>query len=470
MGTLGKPIEKIVFDSRKADKSVCFVAIKGLNTDGHQYIDKAIEKGAVAIVAENWPDQPRPDVTYIQVPQSAEALGIMAAAFHGQPSRQLKLVGVTGTNGKTTTVTLLYDLFSSLGFKTGLLSTVENRIGAEVLPAGYTTPDAVAINELLSRMVEAGCDYAFMEVSSHAAAQRRIAGLSFTGGIFTNISHDHLDYHKTFKAYIVAKKSFFDRLPADAFALVNIDDRRGEVMVQNTRAKKYRYSLRKMADFRAKIMENTLMGLHLLLDEQPFYGRLIGEFNAYNLLAVYATARLLEQDKQEVLTELSRLRAAEGRFDYVTDPKGERTGIVDYAHTPDALEKILQTIDQLKEADAMVVTVIGCGGDRDKAKRPKMAKVACDYSDQVVLTSDNPRSEDPAAIIADMEKGVPPSARRKVLTIVNRREAIRTAVRLTGPGGIVLVAGKGHEKYQEIQGVKRPFDDKEILKAEFFSN
>jgi UDP-N-acetylmuramoyl-L-alanyl-D-glutamate--2,6-diaminopimelate ligase len=467
-GSMDRSIAKLVFDSRKAGERTCFVAIKGLTTDGHEYIDKAIEQGAEAIVLERWPDQTREGITYIQVSDSAETLGWMAANFYGRPARQMKLVGVTGTNGKTTTVTLLHDLFTSLGYKAGLLSTVENRIGAEVLPAGYTTPDAVSINELLRKMVDADCSYAFMEVSSHAVVQKRIAGLSFAGGVFTNITHDHLDFHKTFQAYIEAKKAFFDGLSTEAFALTNADDRRGAVMLQNTQAKKYAYSLRKMADFRAKILENTLLGLHLLIDNKAFFGRLIGEFNAYNLLAVYAVARLLDQDADEVLTELSRLKAAEGRFDYIVDQERQITGIVDYAHTPDALEKVLMTIQKLREAEAEIITLIGCGGDRDRTKRPKMAGVACAYSDQVILTSDNPRSEEPEAIIADMEKGVPPAAKRKVLVIVNRREAIRTAARLAKPGSIILVAGKGHEKYQEIKGVRYPFDDKEILKAEFF--
>jgi UDP-N-acetylmuramoyl-L-alanyl-D-glutamate--2,6-diaminopimelate ligase len=319
-------------------------------------------------------------------------------------------------------------------------------------------------------MVEAGCDYAFMEVSSHAVQQQRIAGLRFTGAIFTNISHDHLDYHKTFKAYIQAKKAFFDQLPESAFALTNIDDRRGAVVVQNTRARVYRYSLRQMADFRAKIVENSLSGLHLEIGKQDFFGRLIGEFNAYNLLAVYAAALLLGQDSMEVLTALSRIKAAEGRFDYLVDPKRRVTGIVDYAHTPDALEKVLSTVNRVKGSDGRIITVVGCGGDRDKAKRPKMAKVACNYSDQVILTSDNPRTEDPEAIIRDMEHGIPPYAIRKTLSITSRAEAIRTACRLAQPGDVVLVAGKGHEKYQEIDGVKHPFDDREILKEEFSTN
>ncbi|MCB0585493.1 MAG: UDP-N-acetylmuramoyl-L-alanyl-D-glutamate--2,6-diaminopimelate ligase, partial [Phaeodactylibacter sp.] len=367
------------------------------------------------------------------------------------------------TNGKTTTVTLLHNLFTALGYKAGLLSTVRNLIGQSPVEATHTTPDAVSINALLREMADAGCDYAFMEVSSHAAHQRRIAGLHFAGGIFTNISHDHLDYHKTFKAYIDAKKMFFDILPKTAFALVNADDRRGAVMLQNTRARKYTYSLRSMASFKAMILENSISGLHLDVDGREVFSRLIGEFNAYNLLAAYGAAILLGQDEVETLTALSQLRAAEGRFDYVAGPQGRRTGIVDYAHTPDALEKVLSTIHQLRQGNNRIITVVGCGGDRDKAKRPKMAKVACDYSDLVVLTSDNPRSEAPEAIIADMQAGVPAYATQKVLVATGRRDAIRAACKLAGPDDIILVAGKGHEKYQEVNGVRHPFDDKAVL-------
>ena len=462
-GSTSRTVERLDFDSRKAGPGSLFVAIRGTQADGHQFIGKAIGQGAAVVVAEELPGQRREDVTYIQVADSATALGRMANLFFEEPSRSLKLVGVTGTNGKTTTVTLLHSLFTALGYKAGLLSTVRNLIGQAPLEATHTTPDAVAINALLREMADAGCDYAFMEVSSHAAHQRRIEGLHFAGAIFTNISHDHLDYHKTFKAYIDAKKMFFDILPKSAFALVNADDKRGAVMVQNTRAKKYTYSLRSMASFRARILDNSIAGLHLEVGGKEVFSRLIGEFNAYNLLAAYGAAILLEQEEVETLIALSQLAAAEGRFDYVTGPQGKRTGIVDYAHTPDALEKVLNTIHQLRQGDSRIITVIGCGGDRDKAKRPKMAKVACDYSDQVVLTSDNPRSEDPEAIIADMQGGVPPYAARKVLAVTSRREAIRTACRLAREGDIILVAGKGHEKYQEVKGVRRPFDDKAVL-------
>ncbi len=402
----------------------------------------------------------------MKVKDSAEILGALAANFYDQPSKKLKLVGVTGTNGKTTTTTLMYDLFAALGYKVGLLSTIQNVIAGAVIPSTHTTPDAIALNAMLAEMVERGCDFAFMEVSSHAIHQRRVAGLHFAGAVFTNISHDHLDYHQTFQAYIEAKKQLFDDLPKASFALVNVDDKRGEVMLQNTDAKKYRYGLKRLVDFKAKIIENSLVGLHLNLDEMAFHGRLIGEFNAYNLLTAYAVARLLGQDKTEVLTVLSGLKAAEGRFDYLYHKQSKITSIVDYAHTPDALEKVLTTINDLKQ-DGRIVTVVGCGGNRDKAKRPAMAKIACKWSDLVILTSDNPRSELPEQIIKEMEAGVPTEATKKVLCITDRRQAIKTACRLAQANDVILVAGKGHEKYQEIKGVKHPFDDKQILKEEF---
>ncbi|MFN7118642.1 MAG: UDP-N-acetylmuramoyl-L-alanyl-D-glutamate--2,6-diaminopimelate ligase [Saprospiraceae bacterium] len=465
-GNPDQVIENLTLDSRQANKNSLFAALRGFTADGHQFIDKAIENGAAVILCEVLPADLQVDVTYIKVADSAAALGIISDHFYNHPSQQLKLVGVTGTNGKTTTVTLLYNLFQVLGYKTGLLSTVENKIGNRIISATHTTPNAIAINALLAEMVEAGCDYAFMEVSSHAADQRRIVGLQFAGAIFTNITHDHLDYHKTFDNYIKAKKSFFDILPKSAFALTNIDDKRGDVMVQNTKAKIYRYSLQRMADFRAKILENNLLGLQLDLDGTLFHGRLIGEFNAYNLLAVYATAILLQQHKEEVLTALSNVEAAEGRFDYIFNQNNQILGIVDYAHTPDALEKVLETIRQLRQPGAKIITVVGCGGDRDKTKRPEMAKIACNLSDQAILTSDNPRTEQPEAILQDMEAGIPKGAENKVLTIVDRKQAIKTACRIAQTGDIILVAGKGHEKYQEINGVKHPFDDKAILKAE----
>ncbi len=469
LGDTDVSVNHITQDSRQVSPGSLFAAIRGVQVDGHTFIDKAIAAGATAIVAERLPDEPKADLVWVQVANAAEALGKIASAFYGHPSRKLQLVGVTGTNGKTTTVSLLHQLFGDLGYKRGLISTIENRIQDRPLPATHTTPETVSLHALLAEMVDAGCDYAFMEVSSHAVHQRRIAGLRFAGGLFTNISHDHLDYHKTFKAYIEAKKAFFDDLPAGSFALVNIDDKRGEVMVQNTKARVYRYSMRRMADFRGRLLGNTLTGLELELDGVDLFARLIGSFNAYNLLACYATAVLLGQEREEVLTALSALGAPEGRFDYQFDPARNVTGIVDYAHTPDALEKVLQTIRKVRAGEGRVVTVVGCGGDRDKKKRPKMAEVACRYSEQVVLTSDNPRTEDPDAIIRDMETGVPPDARRKVLSITDRAQAIRTACTLAQSGDVILVAGKGHEKYQEINGVKHPFDDKNVLKAACFN-
>ncbi|MEL6718281.1 MAG: UDP-N-acetylmuramoyl-L-alanyl-D-glutamate--2,6-diaminopimelate ligase [Bacteroidota bacterium] len=469
--TIGNPkiiINNIQFDSRKVEQSDVFVAVKGTQVDGHRFIEKAIEQGASVIVVEELPADIQANTTYLKVENSAEALGQMAANYYGNPSHQLKLVGVTGTNGKTTTVNLLYDLFSALGYKVGLLSTIENKVGTQVLAATHTTPDAIQLNVTLAKMVEAGCDYAFMEVSSHAIHQRRIAGVHYEGAIFSNISHDHLDYHGTFLEYINAKKKLFDDLPKTSFALVNIDDKRGEVMLQNTKAQKQTYGLKRLADFKGKIIENSLMGLHMQLDGQEFHARLIGFFNAYNLLAVYATAILLEQDNLQVLTALSNIKAAAGRFDYLYDQKRSIIAIVDYAHTPDALEKVLETIQELKQ-EGRVITVVGCGGDRDKAKRPIMAKIACDLSDQVLLTSDNPRTEVPDRIIEDMEVGIPEDAQHKVLSITDRKQAIKTACRLAQTKDIILVAGKGHENYQEINGVKHPFDDKQILKEEFVS-
>jgi len=465
-GDPNRTIEKLTLDSRQAQQDSLFAALRGSTTDGHQFIEKAITNGVAVILCEDLPSDLNPTITYVKVADSAAALGFMADSFYNHPSQNLKLVGVTGTNGKTTTVTLLYNLFQNLGYKCGLLSTVENKIGQRIIPSTHTTPDSVAINALLAEMVEAGCDYAFMEVSSHAVEQRRISGLQFAGGIFTNISHDHLDYHKTFDNYIKAKKSFFDNLPKTAFALTNVDDKRGDVMMQNTKADIQRYSLHRIADFRAKILENSLLGLRLELDGADFHGRLIGEFNAYNLLAVYATAILLQQDKSEVLTALSNVETAEGRFDYIFNPQRQILGIVDYAHTPDALEKVLETVRQLRKANSKIITVVGCGGDRDKTKRPEMAKIACNLSDQAILTSDNPRTESPEAILKDMEVGIPENAESKVLIISDRKQAIKTACRIAQNGDIILVAGKGHEKYQDINGVKHPFDDKEILKAE----
>ena len=455
-------ITAVVFDSRKVVPGCLFVAVKGTQSDGHDYIEQAVRDGAVAVICEELPGHVVGEVDFLMVADSSRALGLVASQFYGEPSSKLKLVGVTGTNGKTTIATLLYKLFRDLGYKCGLLSTVENQINGQVVTATHTTPDPVQLNALLEEMVQQGCDYCFMEVSSHAVVQHRIEGLKFSGAIFSNLTHDHLDYHKTFENYRDAKKLFFDGLGKNAFALTNADDRNGLVMLQNTAAHKKSYGLKNMADYRAKILESQFAGLLLNIDGEEVWFKLVGTFNAYNLLAVYATAMLLDQDKAKVLTSLSRLTGAEGRFDYVTAPN-KIIGIVDYAHTPDAVQNVLSTIHDVRKGKEKVITVIGCGGDRDKTKRPVMAKVACEWSDMVILTSDNPRSEDPAQIIKDMEAGVGPEFQRRVMSITDRREAIKTACNLAQPGDIVLVAGKGHEKYQEVKGVRTHFDDKEEL-------
>lgn len=465
-GDTGIEVKNICFDSRKAEAGSLFAAVRGTQADGHQYITSVIEKGASAVVCEELPEVFQENVCYVQVENSAKALGILASNFFENPSAKLNLIGITGTNGKTTTATLLFQLFRGLGYKAGLISTVQNYINDRIVPSTHTTPDPLALNQLLQDMVSEGCDYCFMEVSSHAVVQHRIAGLEFTGGIFTNITHDHLDFHKTFDAYLKAKKGFFDQLGSSAFALTNADDKNGRIMLQNTRAHKKTYALKNIADFKAKIIESHFSGLLLDIDGQEVWCKLVGNFNAYNLLAVYAAAILLEQDRLKVLTVLSRLNGAEGRFDYITSPSGV-IGVVDYAHTPDAVQNVLSTIQNIRKGTEQVITVIGCGGDRDKTKRPVMAKTACDWSDKVILTSDNPRSEDPLQIIADMEAGVMPNNKKKTLVIADRREAIRTACHLAKPGDIILLAGKGHEKYQEVKGVKYPFDDKELLK-DFF--
>lgn len=460
-------VSDIQIDSREVKKGFVFVAIKGVSANGHQFIEKAIEKGATVIVYETTPPVLQDDIVYIQVDNSAAAAGYMAHNFYGQPTQRMQLVGVTGTNGKTTVATLLYKLFTSLGYRCGLLSTVENHIGDKVMEATHTTPDVINLNRLLKLMVDEGCSHVFMEVSSHAIQQHRVTGLQFAGGIFTNITHDHLDYHKTFDEYIRVKKAFFDSLPSSAFAVSNADDKRGMVMLQNTNAKKYFYSLKTLADYKGKIIENSLSGLVVMINEQEVHFRLIGEFNAYNLLAVYGAAMCMKEDKGEVLRCLSILTGAEGRFEYMVSPKEKLIAIVDYAHTPDALLNVLATIKKLKKGFEQVITVVGCGGDRDKTKRPIMTEVAVEYSDKIILTSDNPRSEDPAVIIKDMEAGLPVAAKRKYLSIVDRKEAIKTAITLAKPEDIILIAGKGHEKYQEIKGVKYHFDDKEIVKQMF---
>lgn len=465
-GTTDLPVKDIQIDSRKVSEGSVFVAIRGVQADGHQFIEKAVTQGAKAVVCEELPAAIQPGVTYIQVKNTHEAVAYMAHYFYGEPSKKLKLVGVTGTNGKTTIATILYKLFTELGYTSGLVSTVENRIGTTVVPATHTTPDAVSLNALLHEMVEAGCTHAFMECSSHAIHQHRITGLHFTGALFSNITHDHLDYHKTFDEYIRVKKSFFDGLTADAFAISNLDDKRGTVMLQNTAARKYYYSLKTMAEFKGKILENALTGLVMMVNDKEVHFRLIGEFNAYNLLAIYGAAICLGEKADEVLRVLSMLTGAEGRFDYIISNE-QIIGIVDYAHTPDALENVLSTIKKLRKGNEQVITVVGCGGDRDKTKRPVMARVASELSDRVIITSDNPRTEDPQVIINDMEAGLTAAARRKALSILDRKEAIKTAVSLANKEDIILVAGKGHEKYQDIKGVKHPFDDKAILKEIF---
>lgn len=466
-GPTSVEVKDVQTDSRKTGKGSAFVAVRGMARDGHLFIDQAVANGSSVVVCEEMPGTLIDDVVYVQVENSAAAAAYMAGNFYGRPSTGLKLVGVTGTNGKTTIATLLYKLFTRLGYTCGLISTVENRVGDRVVPALYTTPDAVELNRLLDEMVRAGCTHAFMETSSHALHQHRVTGLQYTGALFSNITHDHLDYHKTFDEYIRVKKSFFDGLPSTAFALTNADDKRGMVMVQNTAAKKYTYSLRTVADFKGKILDNHLGGLHMLVNDTEVHFRLIGEFNAYNLLAVYGAAICLGEPKQEVLTVLSELTGAAGRFDYLISPKEKIMAIVDYAHTPDALLNVLAAVKKLRKGVEQVITVVGCGGDRDRTKRPVMAEVACGHSDRVIFTSDNPRSEDPEQIIRDMEEGLLPAYRKKYISITDRREAIKTAISLASPEDIILVAGKGHETYQEIKGVRNHFDDKEEVKALF---
>jgi len=466
-GSTAIEVSSIHLDSREVIKGGCFLAIRGTASDGHGFIDAAISKGAVAIVCEEMPAEFMEGITYVQVADTAEAAGYMAHEFFGRPSEKIKLVGVTGTNGKTTIVTLMFKLCTEMDHLCGLISTVQNQIGNDIIPASHTTPDAISLNALLRKMVDAGCSHVFMECSSHAIHQHRITGLFFTGAIFSNITHDHLDYHKTFNEYIRVKKSFFDNLPSEAFAISNLDDKRGTVMLQNTQADKFYYSLRSIADFKGRILENSLAGLQLLINEQEVQFRLIGEFNAYNLLAVYAAAICLGEDRHEVLRILSNLTGAEGRFDYIVSKNKKIIGIVDYAHTPDALLNVLTTIKKLSQGGEKIITVVGCGGNRDKTKRPLMAEVACEHSDKAIFTSDNPRDEEPEAIIREMEEGLPATAMRKVISITDRREAIKTAVSLAREEDIVLVAGKGHEKYQEIRGIKKDFDDKKVLREMF---
>jgi UDP-N-acetylmuramoyl-L-alanyl-D-glutamate--2,6-diaminopimelate ligase len=457
-------VRAISFDSRAVSEATLFVALRGTKVDGHDYIQQATAAGGAVIVCERVPDGLVKEVTYVVVASSARALGLIASNFYGRPSNHLRLVAVTGTNGKTSTVHLLSGLFSRLGYRVGMLSTIHNKVHEQTLPTALTTPDAIQLNALLARMLEQGCQYCFMEASSHAISQERIAGLQFVGAVFLNITHDHLDYHPTFDAYIQAKKKLFDDLPSDAFALFNTDDKHGSVMVQNTKAAVHNFSLRASAAYTAKLLTNTLHGLELRIAGQSAWFQLVGTFNAYNVLAAYATACLLGADSDEVLTALTALPPIQGRFQHMHAQAGF-DAIVDYAHTPDALKNVLTTIRQVKKKSGNIITVIGCGGNRDKSKRPLVAQVALKFSDRVIFTSDNPRSEIPQAIIQDMQVGMTPAQQRQALTIVDRAEAIKTACQLARPNDVVLIAGKGHETYQEIQGKRYPFDDREILRS-----
>ncbi len=463
-GAMDVEVKDIQFDSRRVSEGTLFVAQRGTKVDGHSYIGGAVKQGAVAVVCEELPADMAGGVTYVRVADSSKALGLIADNWYGHPSKQLTLVGITGTNGKTTTVTLLHRMFRQLGYHVGLVSTIVNKIDEEEIATGHTTPDALELNALLRRMVDAGCKYAFMEVSSHAVVQHRIAGVRFAGAIFSNITHDHLDFHKTMANYIAAKKGFFDGLDKDAWALVNVDDKNGRVMVQNTKAEVHTYGLQHDADFRCKIMENTFEGMHLKVDGKEMWCRLVGRFNAYNLLAIYGAAVLCGAEKDEVLRILSMLEAAPGRFQYVSG-RGI-TGIVDYAHTPDALQNVISTIDEIRRQTQQLITVVGCGGDRDRTKRPEMAKIAVEGSDKVVLTSDNPRTEKPEAILDEMEAGLTPQQLCRTVRITDRHQAIRTACMMAKEGDIVLVAGKGHETYQEVNGVRHHFNDVEELERE----
>jgi UDP-N-acetylmuramoyl-L-alanyl-D-glutamate--2,6-diaminopimelate ligase len=466
VGNLAVDVKGLEFDSRKVEKGSAFFALKGTHVDGHDYITKATESGAIAVICEIIPENTIPEVTYIVVANAANALGFMASKFYGKPSRKLKLVGITGTNGKTTTASLLQLMVLNLGHKAGLISTINYKINHEEFISSHTTPDQIQLNRLMKQMVDAGCTYCFMEVSSHAVDQQRIAGLDFDVAVFSNITHDHLDYHHTFDAYIKAKKQFFDDLKPQAYALTNIDDRNGKVMLQNTKATKKSYSLQAMADFKAKVLESHFDGTLMNIDGNEVWTHFVGRFNAYNLLAVYATAILIGFEKEDVLVELSQLKPVSGRFEIIRSALGAYA-VVDYAHTPDALENVLSTIDDMRTKNEQLISLLGAGGDRDKTKRPKMAAIACKYSNKVILTSDNPRTENPADILKDMEAGVDTVNKKNTLVIENRREAIKTASMLAQPGDIILIAGKGHEDYQEINGVKHHFDDREEIKKAF---
>lgn len=461
-------IEGVCIDSRKAQNGFLYAAMPGTVVDGHDFIPKAIENGATVILA-NKVNNPVPEITYLLVDDVAESMGVACHLFYGEPTKTLKLVGTTGTNGKTTVSTLLFELFSAMGYRCGLISTVENRIGGEVIPSTHTTPDAAGLNNLLAKMVDAGCDYCFMECSSHAIHQRRIAGLEFTGAIFTNLSHDHLDYHKTFDQYLKAKKQFFDDLPATAWSLTNKDDRNGMVMLQNTKAARYTYAMKSGADFTVKILESDFQGMQLRMDGKDAWVNLVGAFNAYNLAAVYGAAFLLTAGEEDIILPLTRAGRVNGRFEAIQGPD-RVTAIVDYAHTPDALENVIKTINEIRGNNAQLITVVGCGGNRDAAKRPEMGKIAARLSSKVIFTSDNPRDEDPETIIQQMEAGVEGQFYKKILKITDRKEAIRAAIMLAGAGDVILIAGKGHETYQEIKGVKHPFDDKAIIHSLFNPN
>lgn len=462
-GQTARPVNDIHFDSRLVSLDDVFVAIRGTVSDGHDYITKAVEQGAVAVVCETLPQPVVNGVTYVQVPDTKKALAVMASNYYENPSANLRLVGVTGTNGKTTVTSLLYQLFTKAGYKVGLLSTVKIMVGSKEYKATHTTPDSITINSFLKKMNDEGVEFCFMEVSSHGIHQMRTEGLEFAGGVFTNLSHDHLDYHETFAEYRDVKKRFFDQLPPSGFALTNADDKNGPVMLQNTRASKHNYAIRSYAEFRAQVLENQLSGLLLKIADQEVWSRLIGKFNAYNLLAVYATATLLDLEAMEVLRLLSELESVSGRFQYLVS-EGKVTAIVDYAHTPDALDNVLDTINAVRTGNEQLITVVGCGGDRDRTKRPKMAAIAAGKSTKAIFTSDNPRSEDPDAIIAEMENGVPAQYFNRTLSVTDRKQAIKTACVMAEAGDIILVAGKGHEAYQEIKGVRTDFDDLKVVR------
>ena len=462
VGTTTVTVNDIHFDSRKVSFNDVFVAIRGTLSDGHEFIEKAVEKGALAVICEEMPENVVNGITYVQVKDSQQALAYMAANYYDNPSHNLKLVGVTGTNGKTTVASLLYQLFTKAGFKVGLLSTVQIRVADKTFKATHTTPDSITINSYLKKMNEAGVEYCFMEVSSHGIAQHRTTGLHFAGGIFTNLTHEHLDYHNTFAEYRDVKKAFFDQLPASAFALVNVDDKNGRVMLQNTRAKKHTYALKSVADYKAQILENDFGGLLLKVNDHEVWTKLIGNFNAYNVLAIFAASELLGLQTVESLKLISELEAVSGRFQYFIS-EGKVTAIVDYAHTPDALQNVLETINSIRTKNEELITVVGCGGDRDRSKRPKMGHIASALSTKVIFTSDNPRTEDPDKIIEEVEKGVEPQNFKKIMSVTNRKQAIKAACQMANPKDIILIAGKGHETYQEINGERKDFDDLKIV-------